>query len=246
MRLFIAEDEAPARERLIESIARVAPQSQVVGTASSVREAAAWLAAHPLPDLMLLDIQLSDGLSLELFRHGTLSCPTIFTTAYDDFVLQAFQARAVDYLLKPVDETRLAHAFAKYAQLKRHFAGDLLTALQQPPRYRQRLVGRKGAQHVAMPVDEVAYLVSADKLSFAVGHDGTRVLVDAPLADIERELDPMRFFRANRQCIVSARAIQRFGAAGKGRLAIELLPRPDQEVTVSQERADAFRAWLAQ
>jgi DNA-binding LytR/AlgR family response regulator len=246
MRLFIAEDEAPARERLVESIARVAPQSQVVGTASSVREAEAWLAAHPAPDLMLLDIQLSDGLSLELFRHGTLACPTIFTTAYDAFVLQAFQARAVDYLLKPIDEAKLAQAFAKHAQLKRHFAGNLLESLQQPRRYRQRLVGRQGAQHVALQVDEIAYLLSADKLSFAVGHDGARILVDAPLADIERELDPLRFFRANRQCIVSAGAIQRFGAAGKGRLVLALHPRPDQEVTVSQERADAFRAWLAQ
>jgi DNA-binding LytR/AlgR family response regulator len=250
MRLFIAEDEAPARARLVESIARVAPQAQVAGTASSVREAAAWLAAHAPPDLLLLDIQLqlSDGLSLELFRGGTLACPTIFTTAYDRFVLQAFEARAVDYLLKPIDEARLAQAFAKHAQLKQHFAGDLqaLLAALQPPRFRRRLVGRQGAQNVALPVDDVAYLVSADKLSFAVARDGTRILLDAPLADIERELDPARFFRANRQYLVSAAAIHRFATNGKGRLVLDLRPRADGEVGVSQERAAAFRAWLAQ
>lgn len=248
MKLFIAEDEAPARDRLVESIARVAPQARVVGSAGSVREAAAWLASHPPPDLLLLDIQLSDGLSLELYRDGTLACPTIFTTAYDAFVLQAFEARAVDYLLKPVDEARLAQAFAKHAQLKRHFAGDLpaLLADFQLPRYRQRLVGRRGAHHAVLPVDRLAWLESADKLTFAIATDGSRLLLDEPLADIERELDPACFFRVNRQYLVCAGAIRHFGSAGKGRLVLELHPRADAEVSISQERAAAFRTWLAQ
>ena len=113
MKLFIAEDEAPARERLVESIQRVEPAAQIVGSAGSLRQCEAWLAANPPPDLMLLDVQLADGLSLELFSDRRLSVPTIFVTAFDEFVLDAFQAQAVDYLLKPVErEMRCAQQFA--------------------------------------------------------------------------------------------------------------------------------------
>jgi DNA-binding LytR/AlgR family response regulator len=250
MKVFIAEDEAPARERLVESLARVAPDAVVVGTAASVRDTQAWLAGHPPPDLLLLDIQLSDGLSLELFRGGTLACPTVFTTAYDEHVLDAFQARAIDYLLKPVDEARLAAALAKLAQLRRHFTGELgglLDALQAPrQRFRQRIVGRLGAQHHAIAVERIAYFVSADKLAHAVTHDGARYLLDAPLADLEPTLDPARFFRANRQLVVAASAVASFRAAGKGRIALTLQPPLAGDVAVSQERAAAFRQWLAQ
>lgn len=250
MRLFVAEDEAPARERLLEAIARVAPQARVEGTAGSVREARAWLATHPAPDLLLLDIQLSDGLSLELFGEGSprVDVPVVFTTAYDEFVLEAFRAQAVDYLLKPVDEARLAQAFDKRERLQRHF-GDglaaLLQRLQPAPRYRSRIVGRQGARHVAVPVERAACFVSVDKLSYLVTDEGERCLLDAPLAELERELDPAMFFRANRQCVLNARAVVGFRPGGRGRLRVSLAPATLGEVEVSQERAAAFRAWLS-
>ena len=250
MKIFIAEDEAPARQRLLESIARVAPEAVVVGSAESVRDTQAWLASHPAPDLLLLDIQLSDGLSLELFASGLLACPVIFTTAYDEYVLHAFQARAVDYLLKPVDESRLAAAFAKHAQLRRHFTGEiagLIDAMQAPrPRFRQRILGRQGAQHHAIGIDRVAYFVCVDKITHAVALDGTRYVLDMPLAELEPELEPARFFRANRQLLVSASSVAAFRAAGKGRLVLSLQPPAAGEVAVSQERAALFRQWLAQ
>jgi len=256
MRLFIAEDEAPARARLIESIARVAPGAQVAGTATSLREARAWLAAHPAPDLMLLDIQLADGLSLELFQNGSVSGPTIFVTAFDEFVLAAFQAQAVDYLLKPVDDTRLALAFERHARWRRHFApadaAPLLASLRAPaqstpqaPRYRQRIIGHQGAQSFALAMTDVACLVSVDKLGHAITFDGQRYLIDGTLAEAEPTLDPDRYFRVSRQVIVAASAIVRFRAAGKGRLLLDLRPAAIGEVVVSQERAAAFRDWLA-
>jgi DNA-binding LytR/AlgR family response regulator len=260
MRLFIAEDEAPARARLIETIARVAPGAQVAGTATSLREARAWLAAHPAPDLMLLDIQLADGLSLELFQDGRVTGPTIFVTAFDEFVLSAFQAQAVDYLLKPVDDTRLALAFERHARWQRHFASDdatpLLASLQAPQstvpapqpalRCRQRVIGHRGAQSFALAMADVACFISVDKLAHAVMPDGQRYLIDGTLAELEPTLDPGRFFRVSRQVIVAATAIVRFRAAGKGRLLIELRPEAAGELLVSQERAAAFRAWLGQ
>ncbi len=256
--LFIAEDEPPARARLIVAVTRVAPLAQVVGWSDSVRGTADWLAQHPAPDLLLLDIQLADGLSLELFRHDrALTLPTIFTTAYDRFAIDAFQSLAVDYLLKPVSEATLAAAFAKAQRLRQQFAPDtqrltdLLAGLRAraptpapPPAFRQRLVGRKGNQFHALPVAQAAWFVSVDKLSFVTALDGVRYLLDQPPAELEAELDPALFFRVNRQMLVAAHGVRRFAVAGRGRLRLELTPQPVGEVLISQERAAAFRAWI--
>lgn len=257
--LFIAEDEPPARERLVESIARVAPEAHVVGHAASVRETRQWLAANPEPDVLLLDIQLADGLSIELFRGGTLALPTIFTTAYDEYALSAFEALAIDYLLKPISDARLAQAFAKVRALRERFstgaaeallarlrpAAAAASAVHPPAAPRQRWVGKKGAAWVALPADEVACFVSLDKLTFAIASDGGRVLLDETLAEVEAALDAQAYFRVNRQMIVAAGAIRRFTASGKGRLALELAVPFEGDVQVPQERAAAFRRWLA-
>ena len=252
MRLFIAEDEAPARERLLALVARVAPQAQLAGHAESVAATRDWLATHAPPDLLLLDIQLADGLSLELFRERGPDCPVVFTTAYDRFALQAFQALAVDYLLKPLSDRALAQAFAKAQRLRAGFAADVdrWLATTAPPAaapapWRQRLLGRKGggAVHV-LPAAQVAYLVSVDKLAYAVTADGSRYLLDGTLADLAGELDPARFFRASRQVLVAAVAIARYGPAGKGRLRLDLQPPLAGELLVSQERAAEFKDWL--
>lgn len=248
LRAFVAEDEPPARERLIGALARVAPNVVVVGYADSVRDTQAWLADHTQPDLLLLDIQLADGLSLELFKDGALAVPTIFTTAYDHFAIDAFSALAIDYLLKPVNEAALAQALDKVHRLRATFGADVAALLQRlgdaAPRWRQRLVGRKGAQFHALAVERLAYVVSVDKLTFAVDQDGERYLLETPLAELEAELDPALFFRANRQLLVAAGAVARFAPAGKGRLKVELQPTLAGDVVVSQERAAAFRAWL--
>ncbi len=249
VRAFIAEDEPPARERLTLALARVAPQVVVAGHADSVRGTQDWLAAHPPPDILLLDIQLADGLSLDLFADGTVALPTIFTTAYDRFAIDAFRALAIDYLLKPVADAALAQALHKAERLRRSFGAEVAALLrelggQAPPRWRQRLVGRKGAQFHALTVDQIAYIVSVDKLTFAVDAAGERYLLETPLADLEAALEPTRFFRANRQVIIAADAVASFGPAGKGRLKVELRPAGASAVIVSQERAGAFREWL--
>lgn len=248
LRAFIAEDEPPARERLVGALARVAPELVVVGHADTVKGTQAWLAAHTAPDLLLLDIQLADGLSLELFEGGTLLLPTIFTTAYDRFALEAFNALAVDYLLKPVNEPALAQALRKVQHLRQGFGADVAALLRRaaaaPPAWRQRLVGRQGSQFHALPVERLAYVVSLDKAAFAVDRDGERYALETPLAALEGELDPQRFFRANRQLLLAADAVVRFAPAGKGRLKVELRPAFLGDVVISQERAAAFKAWL--
>lgn len=260
-RLFIAEDEPPARERLLEALARVAPQARVAGWSDSVRGTAQWLAGHEAPDLLLLDIRLADGLSLELFRETGPAVPVIFTTAYDQFALQAFQALAVDYLLKPVSDAALAAAFDKARRLKQTFAPDLArlvglldaaatprspasaaTGAHTPP---QRLLGRLGQRFQALPLADAAYAVSVDKLSVLVARDGTRLRLDEPLGDLAARLEPAGWFRASRQLLLSPQAVRSFAPAGRGRLRVLLQPAGDDELLISAERAAAFRAWMA-
>jgi DNA-binding LytR/AlgR family response regulator len=256
MKLFIAEDEEPARERLIETIFRVAPDAMVVGHATSVADTRRWLATHDEPDVLMLDIQLADGLSLELFTQGrsagalegALTLPTIFTTAYDEYAVAAFRALAIAYLLKPVGDEPLAQAFARLRSLRQRFSGQaaeaLMARLQSAPRHRQRWLARKGAAFVAVPVQQVAWFVSLDKLTFVVTQAGERLLLDDTLAEVEASLDDTQFFRINRQVIVAASAVRRFSPAGKGRLNLEVAPAHDGPLQVPQERAAAFRLWL--
>ena len=248
MKVFIAEDEPPARERLVETLAHVAPHAQVVGHAESVQGTAAWLADHPAPDVLMLDIQLADGLSLELFQGRELPVPVIFTTAYDRFALDAFRALAVDYLLKPIADEALRAALAKVARMRAHFGADVAALLRQPeaagPRWRQRLLGKLGGQFHSLAVADVACFVSVDKLTFAVLPDGRRYQVETPLAELQDELDPALFFRANRQVLIAARAVRHFVPAGKGRLRVESASTAIGELIVSPDRAAAFRAWL--
>lgn len=250
LRAFIAEDEPPARERLQAALARVAPWVQVVGHADTVRGTQAWLAREPAPDVLLADIQLADGLSLELFAEGLL-VPTIFTTAYDRFALDAFRALAVDYLLKPVSDAALAAALHKLQRLREGFDADVRSWLQaQAPRAEaqtaapKRLLGRLGSVHKVLPLERLAYLVSVDKLTWAVDTTGERLLLERPLAEWEAELDPARFFRLNRQLLVAASAVRQFSPADKGRLRVQLSPDLAGDAWVSQERAAAFRDWL--
>jgi DNA-binding LytR/AlgR family response regulator len=255
LELFIAEDEPPALARLMECLQRVAPDARVVGSAGSVQAARAWLRQHPAPDLLLLDIQLADGLSLALFdaTHGGAmpASPVIFTTAHDAFVLEAFKCNAIDYLLKPVSDAALAAALARHQALARHFAGNLaglLATLQPPARtaWRQRLVLRRGSGYASLRCDDVAWCTSVDKLTFVVTRQGERLLADEALSELEAALDPQRFFRANRQFLVQLDAVKGFRPHGKGQLRLELQPDHASPVLVSQERARAFRDWLQQ
>ena len=248
MKAIIIDDERLARTEL-KKLLQDFPEVEIVDEAANAEEGISKIETQQ-PDLIFLDIQMPGKTGFDMLAQLERTPQVIFTTAYDEYVLHAFQARAVDYLLKPVDEARLAAAFAKHAQLRRHFAGEiagLIDALQAPrPRWRQRILGRQGAQHHAIGIDRVAYFVSVDKITHAVALDGARYVLDMPLAELEPELDPARFFRANRQLLLSASCVSAFRAGGKGRLVLTLQPPASGEVAVSQERAALFREWLAQ
>ncbi len=243
--VVILEDEAPARQRLEELLRRIEPGITIAAALASVEQAHAWFAAHPAPDLVLADIQLSDGTSFEVFSR-TASSPVIFCTAYDEHALEAMAAGGIEYLVKPIKEVELARALAHYRRLEAHFTQRVQqVASVLARRTPRRLLARLRDRFVTVPVDDIAYFVVDDKLVDVVARDGRRMRVDRTLAELEAELDPGQFFRANRQYLVAALAVKSFRALVKGKLLVELEPTPRDEVVVSQEMASKFRAWLA-
>lgn len=244
MRVLLIEDETPARAWLEQAVRRVEPTAEVVGALGSVAETLAWLARHPPPDLVLADIQLGDGLSLEIFDRAPPGCPVIFCTAYDEYAIAAMQRDAIDYLLKPVREADLARALAKHRRLEAHFAERVQRVARQLAGGRRRLLVRRRDGFAALGLDEVAYFVVDDKLVDVVTHDARRFGVDRTLGVLEAELDGAEFFRVNRQYLVHAAAVIGFRPFVKGKLLVDLAPVPAAEVVVSQENAARFRAWL--
>lgn len=250
MTVLLVEDEPLAARRLETLLRDVAPDARVVGQTESVRETLRWLHAHPVPDLLLLDIQLADGLSFELFQQTSLEVPVIFTTAYDEYALRAFKVNSVDYLLKPVEREELAAALDKFRRQQGTSVaqvGRLLEAygLKPVPTFRTRFLLRLGGRLEVVPIEDVQYLFADDKLVFLVTTDGRKLPVDEPLDELERQLDPAQFARFNRKFLGRVAAIDRIEPHFNGKLRLWLRHRPaDEEIYVSRERADGFRAWL--
>jgi two-component system LytT family response regulator len=249
MRVAIVEDEPLARRMLADCLRQCDAGVEIAGMLESVSEAVAWLEANGQPDLLFVDIRLGDGTSFDIFQQTRLDCPVVFTTAYDDHVLGAFQANGIDYLLKPIRREKVAAALEKYERLKGHFlAGHvaLARALSGQPGARERFLVRKGSEFLPVRTADVAYFFSEHKLVFLVTRDGKRHMVDKTLSDVESELAPARFFRVNRNYLASIEAIARCTPHGKGKLLVQLAPPAGAEVTVSQERAAEFKRWLGE
>ncbi|MBM3783317.1 MAG: response regulator transcription factor [Acidobacteria bacterium] len=248
MRLVIVEDEPLAREKLAAFLTAAAPDAEIVAKLGSVSEAVAWFQSNAAPDLLFCDILLSDGMSFEIFRAAPVPCPVVFTTAFDEYLLEAFQSNGIDYLLKPIRQSQVAAALGKYRALAEHFAADYQTRLRNVTHHnakrRDRFLVRKGVGYHVIRTGEIAYFHAEDKLVFLMTRSGQRYLVDMPLAAIEAELERGEFFRANRAWLVHVDAVERLAPCGKGKLMLELTPSTREPVVVSQERAAACRSWL--
>ena len=268
--VLLLEDEYPAAERLQRLLAQAAPEARVLAVLDTVSAALAWLAAHPPPDLILSDIQLADGLSLEIWEQAVVPSPVIFTTAYDAYAIRAFRANSVDYLLKPVKLAELQTALSKRnaqrdaalneeSRMRNEELGSptnssffvphsslrierLLDALPRP--YKTRFLVRQGEQLLPLPVTEVAWFISRHETVTLVAADGRRFVLDYTLEQLERLLDPARFFRLNRQLIAHLPAVRRLHPHFNGKLLVEMHPAPAEEVLVSREKAPALKAWL--
>lgn len=272
LRILLLEDEYPAAERLQRLLALAAPQARVLAVLDTVAAALAWLDQHPAPDLILSDIQLADGLSFDVFAQTLVRSPVIFTTAYDQYALQAFRTNSIDYLLKPIKLPELQAALAKLelrgrssevgvdteaAEATEALAitpqfltpnanlERLLEALPRPQRpYKTRFLVRQGESLLPLPAAEVAWLQSRHDTTTLATPDGRRFVVDYPLEQLENLLDPALFCRLNRQLIAQLPAVRRLVPYFGGKLLVELSPAPTGEILVSKERAATVKRWL--
>lgn len=249
MDVVIIEDEMLAADKLENTLHRIDENIHVMAKIGSVKESARWL-AHNSPDLIFLDIHLSDGLSFGIFEKLTLNIPVIFTTAYDQYAIQAFQVNSISYLLKPIRKRDLEVALKKYQTLHRAQninLDKLLASLQvKEPEYRNRFLIRIGDRMKKIQVHDVAYFYAMEKSVFLKTFDKSDYPLDLTLDKLEQELEPLHFFRINRKYIVNMEAIQSMVAWSKSRVKLHLKPLPedDQDVVVSAERAGEFKKWL--
>lgn len=250
MRALIIEDEAPAAAELARLLAELAPELRVEAPLGSILAAVARLGTPPPPDLVFMDVQLSDGQCFEIFARLPPPAPVIFTTAYDQFALQAFEAFGIDYLLKPIRPARLAAALDKWRRLREggEQAAAALPALAQHYAQagrarRTRFLVKAGASLIPVPIEDVAYFHKALVVRL-VTRSGRAYPLAQSLDELEQTLDPDCFFRLNRQVIARAEAISRIDRGLKGRLDITLTPALGEDCSTSPERAIALRAWL--
>ena len=247
MKVFIIEDEIMAQKSLIRVLSQNFPDLEVVGTAVSVKEAVAWLRENR-PDIIFMDVELSDGICFEIFRQVDVHAKVIMTTAYDNYAIKAFEAGSVDYLLKPVEAEHLKRAVARCRMSGGHIDVEaLVRALggrAAKKDYKERYIVRFNDRIIPLKTDSIAYIFSEDKNNYLVTFDGQKYIIDSSLDVIADELNPDSFFRISRSCIVSMKAIDTIIKQPGGRLRIAAHPEPSFEMTVSRSRVDEFLIWL--
>ncbi|OKZ12312.1 MAG: DNA-binding response regulator [Bacteroides oleiciplenus] len=248
----IIEDEVPAARLLSTTIKRLRPEWEIIVLPGSVEEAISWFSTHPHPDILFLDIQLSDGNSFDFLSAANPSSLIIFTTAYDQYAIRAFTVNSIDYILKPVDETRLLDAIVKYETLKssnyqqtENYIKDFIQSLQkQEKTYRTRFLIAGVDKFWTLQVSDIAYFYSENKVTFAVTKNGQEHIIDLSLTRLEEQLDPKRFFRANRQVIVCIDAILHAAPYFNGKIILHVKPAYKDKITVSEEKVSTFKLWL--
>lgn len=249
MNILLIEDEEPAAKRLHKMILEIEPAAVVSENIVSITSAVKWFSQNAEPDLIISDIQLADGLSFEIFKSVGIKCPVIFTTAYDQYAIEAFKVNSVDYLLKPVKKDELAYAIDKYKKLHKTPAPfdieELLKTFQPPVQdYKKRFVVKYGEHIKTINVEDVAYFYTEDKINFLTTKENRRFTIDFNLDALETMLNPASFFRINRQYIVNIQSIAEMFTYSKSRVLIKLNPPAKHETIVSTERSGAFKQWL--
>lgn len=251
MKLLIIEDEYHAQKYLSNLLKEVIPTAQILDMLDSVEDAVDWFKNNAAPDLIFMDIQLADGLSFSIFKKVEVNAPVIFTTAFDQYTLQAFKVNSVDYLLKPIDEVDLKKAIDKYHQIydnnKSYNQDSLLKVInsfQQKDNFRQRFLIKQGKDFIYLPVKEIAYLYSTDGMTFIMDINKKRHLIDTTLDNVEKELNPKNFYRISRKQIIHIQAVAKIFSYFNHRLKLDLKPESKVEAIVSRERVKDFKAWL--
>jgi two-component system response regulator LytT len=257
MKVFIVEDEELAVKKLRKTLESVDSTAEVVGIADSIRSSVDWLQNNPTPDLILMDIELCDGQSFEIFDKVDVKSTVIFTTSYDEYALKAFKVNSVDYLLKPVQKEDLKAALAKLENMKTMYGAQtdspslnvdsLVKELQsklQPKEFRKRFLVKHAQKLVSVDIEEIAYFYSDGRLNFFKTYDNRKFVVDYTMDELEEMLDPKRYFRVSRSFYVSINCIDQIHDYFGNRLILHLKPAVDKEAIVSREKVTDFKVWM--
>ncbi|WP_310395678.1 LytTR family DNA-binding domain-containing protein [Hymenobacter sp.] len=254
MTILIIEDEALAARKLSGFLRAHDSTAQILGPIDSVEEAVSWLNSHPQPDLIFLDVHLADGNSFSIFERVAVHAPVIFTTAYDQYALRAFEVNSVHYVLKPLTQAGIDSCFAKLTTLQRSLVSvplpapnyeHLVELLRKTTlAYKARFLVKAGSRIQSVPVEQVAYCYAEEGVTFLMTLRRARFAVDYTLEELEAKLDPNCFFRLNRRFIVHFQAIHEIHSHFKGRLKVALTPTYPAEIVVSSETTPAFKLWM--
>ena len=250
MRLLIIEDEYHAAQRLQKLIKNILDDAEILEVIDSVEEAVEWFRNNEHPDLVFMDIQLADDISFSIFNHVEIEVPIVFTTAYNEYSLQAFKVNSIDYLLKPVEEDEVRQAITKFNKLhNKDFKIDsslskLIKGLSLEKSYKERFLTKSRDRYHFILSDEIAYFYSEDSVTFLVTNSGRTRIYDATLSQLKEELNPKHFYQINRKWIVHLKSIKTINTYFNNRLILQLEPKSDDEVVVSREKVKGFKEWL--
>lgn len=252
MYFIIIEDEIFNLRMLKGMISSLRPDWECIGEFKSVEETVNWLHNNAHPDLVFMDIQLADGICFSIFEQVQLQKPVIFTTAYDNYAIQAFKVNSIDYLLKPIKDTDLELAITKFENLHNAPAAfetmdyaEIFKAIKTgEKKYRTRFLIQGSTYYQKLATNDIAYFYSENKITFAVTFTKKEHIVDFTLESLEEEIDPDTFFRANRQIIVNIDAIDKIEDYFNGKLILKLIPPTHDPVTISRLKASAFKQWM--
>lgn len=254
MKILLIEDEPLVAKNLENLVKQLEPNAKIVATVGGVKETLDWFKTNTEPDLILSDIQLSDGVSFDIFQEIQPQCPIIFTTAYDEYAIRAFKLNSIDYLLKPIDKDELRSAFEKFKKLNdspsqgfkeqlNHLLHDLENR-STSPKFKTRFTAHYQRNIVAVTIERIACFFR-DEVIWIQTTDNQRLITDYnSLDEIEELLNPEGFFRANRQFIVNKQTIESYRTHFTGKIELKLVVSAKEEIIVSKEKAHQFRGWF--
>lgn len=245
MNVLIIEDEPLLQQELIRIIEKRFPDMTIVGTLYSVKESIEWLSRNKA-DLIFMDIHLSDGISFDIFEQVEVKTPIIFTTAYDQYAIKAFQVNGIGYLLKPIVEKDLVSAVGKLETplITPDIFKKLMESVNPPKEYKSRITIKTGDKLSFLNMEDIAYFFAEERVTFVVPKQGRKQIVDYTIEAIEPMLNPKRFFRISRGCIASIDAIGSVSKYFNSRLKVTLKPAYEGELLVSRIRVPEFMKWL--
>jgi DNA-binding LytR/AlgR family response regulator len=253
MRILIIEDEPHAAARVENLIKEIISGAIILAKLDSVESAVKWFKANPQPDLLLLDVQLADGISFEIFQQTQVTCPVIFTTAYDQYAMKAFKVNSIDYILKPVDRQELEVAVKKLKSVSAggHDQQQLISNISNAvemlmKKFKTRFVIKVGEHLRTIEVNDIRYFYSQDKASFCATSDNRNFILDYSMEQLDGMVDPKEFFRINRKYIVRSGSIQDIISYTNSRLRLVLKGCDDNDIIVARERVQEFKEWLDQ